>query len=96
MKPKKKEWASGFCAVVTGLLIVWPSLDDAAQNRKPERVLELAGPLTEAPVDAPLPERGMAAVAVCTRGALNPVVFAVKVEMVDAFAAAIRSEAAKR
>jgi hypothetical protein len=38
----------------------------------------------------------MAAVAVCTRGALNPVVFAVKVEMVDAFAAAIRSEAAKR
>jgi hypothetical protein len=93
---QRKEWASGFCAVVTGLLIVWPSLDDAAQNRKPERVLELAGPLTEAPVDAPLPERGMAAVAVCTRGALNPVVFAVKVEMVDAFAAAIRSEAAKR
>ena len=93
---QRKEWASGFCAVVTGLLIVWPSLDDAAQNRKPERVLELAGPLTEAPVDAPSPERGMAAVAVCTRGALNPVVFAVKVEMVDAFAAAIRSEAAKR
>ena len=36
---QKKEWASGFCAVVTGLLIVWPSLDDAAANRKPERVL---------------------------------------------------------
>lgn len=92
---QKRDWAPGFCAVVTGLLVVWPSLDAAAANRKPERVLEIAGPLTEAPADAPPPERGMASMSVCTRGALNPVVFAVKVEMVDAFVSAVRAEAAE-
>ena len=37
----------------------------------------------------------MASMSVCTRGALNPVVFAVKVEMVDAFVSAVRAEAAE-
>ena len=89
-------WHPACFAVVNGLVVTWDSLEAAAANKKPTRLLTIAGPAHPAEHPRAPPPRGRKVVSIATRVGASEKIrdfeLALKIDLVDAFSRAVTAE----